>query len=473
MLRRFGVRRTGPLLSVVVPVYNVEQYLDACLRSIREQHYRSIEIVIVDDGSPDDSMVIARRHAAEDDRIRLVERPNGGLSAARNTGVEAARGEFLTFVDSDDLVTADGWARAMQSLRRTQSDIAVLRYGRLRDGKSTGGAAWIRKLHAEPHIAVTLEQRPDVLLNATAWAKVFRRDFYDSAGLRFVEGIIYEDQAFTAAAYAAARSIDVLPVTGYEWRVNDASMSQGQVTLDNLLGRLNAADDSLVALEGHPARGERALQLLKFNLPNSLLKLERADDVYLGALIERASAIVDAAPADRFAREVPAEFRVLYALLANGDPDAIWRYVRAEGMEAEMHPSGQEPAGFTTYLPGWQSDPVPAEAYVLTAEQTALNVNVRQSRTDGADLVLDVAAWFPNVELTAPTLTVNRPAQVEHSGRPAVFNSRQGSERPYPGSGWTITLPGGARRRPDQIAITLTSGERSQTKTVRVPAPVA
>jgi cellulose synthase/poly-beta-1,6-N-acetylglucosamine synthase-like glycosyltransferase len=105
---RRAVRRGGRvpgLLSIVVPCYQVEDFLDECLVSLRFQHYREVEIIVVDDGSPDRSGEIARRHARRDLRVRVVTRENGGLSAARNTGIEHARGEFLTFVDSDDVVT--------------------------------------------------------------------------------------------------------------------------------------------------------------------------------------------------------------------------------------------------------------------------------------------------------------------------------------------------------------------------------
>jgi glycosyltransferase involved in cell wall biosynthesis len=475
MLRRLRKRRSGPLLSVVVPVHNVEQYVGACLDSIRSQHYRSIEIVVVDDGSPDDSMAIVRRHAAKDSRIRLVERPNGGLSAARNTGVEAATGQFLTFVDSDDLVTAGGLAAAMASLAETGSDIAVLQYGRLRDGKPAKGAPWIRRLHAEGRTRATLDDCPDVMFNASAWSKVFRRDFYDSAGLRFVEGVVYEDQAFSAEAYAKAQAFDVLETTGYLWRVNESSMSQGpgQVTVDSVLARLDAADNTLKVLADRPAaRAERALQYLRSWLANSLLKLERADAAYLDALVQRMPAIVEAAPPDRYALEVPAQYRVLYALLAAGDRDAIWRYVRAEGMQPEMHPSGMEPAGLTAYLPGWQHDPVPPEAYVLTAEQTRLRATVRAVHHDGANLVLDVAAWFPNVELTEPSLTLKTDGDrvdVVQWGEPKVVTSRQGAQRQYARSGWSVTIRGAARRAPRNITVTLRDGSREGTVTATIP----
>ena len=476
MLRRFRGRQRGPLLSVVVPVYNVEQYLDACLESIRTQRYRSIEIVVVDDGSPDDSMAIARRHAAKDSRIRIVERPNGGLSAARNTGVEAATGEFLTFVDSDDLLTADGLATAMTSLQATGSDIAVLQYGRLRGGKPAKGAPWIRRLHAQGRTRATLDDCPEVMVHASAWSKVYRRDFYDSAGLHFVS-VVNEDQAFSAEAYAKARAFDVLETTGYLWRVNESSMSQGpeMVTVDGVLARIQAVDDSLAVLANRPAaRAERAVQYLGTWLTNSLLKLERADDAYLDVLIQRTPAIVDAAPPDRYAREVSAQYRVLYALLRNGDRGAIRRFVQAEGMQPQMHPSGPEPAGFTAYLPGWQVDDVAPEAYVLTAEQTAMHLKVRGARKEQGDLVVDLAAWFSNVDLSGydPQLTVKTDGDVAEAlpgGEPHVVTSRQGAQRRYAGSGWTVTFKDVGRRLPRRITVTLEAGPFAGTASARIP----
>lgn len=465
------------MLSVIVPVYNVEDYLDDCLGSIRGQRYRNIEIVVVDDGSPDGSLAIAERHAAKDKRLRIVRRPNGGLSAARNTGVEAATGDYLTFVDSDDTVTADGLAAAMASLARTDSDVAVLGYARLREGKQAKAAAWIRALHSRERTGVTLADIPEVMVNATAWAKVYRREFYLDNGLRFVEGVIYEDQAFTATMYAAAASIDVMTVTGYNWRVNETSISQGHVTVDNLTARLDAAVDSLAALEGHPAHADRALQLVRFNMPNSLLKLERADDDYLATLMARLPSILDAVPVERFEAEVPAQYRVLYALLRHGDHRRVWDYVSAEGMQVEMHPSGFEPAGLTAYLPGWGSDPVPAGAYVLTAEQTQFRARIVRARETGrGEIAIEVQGWFRNVgepaAITAAVLVGDTALEVDvvpnHSD--AIVSSRQGAERRYQGSGRTLTVRHDFRRLPATLDITLSATVRGMAGSKRFAA---
>lgn len=469
--------RSQAVLSVIVPIYNVEAYLDECLASIRGQRYRNLEILIVDDGSPDGSLAIAERHAARDRRIRIVRRPNGGLSAARNTGVEAATGDYLTFVDSDDTVTPDGFAAAMASLAETGSDVAVLGYARLRAGKQAKAAAWIRELHAHERRAVTLAEIPEVMVNATAWAKVIGHGFYLDEGLRFVEGVIYEDQAFTAQMYAAADSIDVLTEVGYNWRVNEISISQGHVTVENLTGRLDAADDSLRALKGHPAYPDRALQLVRFNMPNSLLKLERADDDYLAILIDRLPRILDAVPPDRFRAEVPAQYRVLYALIRLGDHRRIWDYVAAEGMQIEMHPSGAETAGLTAYLPGWGSDPVPAEAYVLTDEQTRFRARILGAREIGPQqFEIDVQGWFRSVgepatiEATVKAHGVALETVVESNGKDAIVSSRQGAERRYDGSGRRLVVRHGLRKLPATLDITLTARAAGLEGVKRFPA---
>ena len=132
------------LLSIVVPCYRVEDFLDECLISLRFQLYREVEIIVVDDGSPDRSGDIARHHARRDLRVRVVTRENGGLSAARNTGIDHARGEFLTFVDSDDVVQPDAYTSVLGALRESGSDFAISNYDRLEGKKRVPAGPWIR-----------------------------------------------------------------------------------------------------------------------------------------------------------------------------------------------------------------------------------------------------------------------------------------------------------------------------------------
>src|SRR3954467_8032343 len=113
-----------PRISVVVPIYNVEPYLDECLDSIARQTYRDLEVVMVDDGSKDSGPAIAERWASKDERFRLVTQPNGGLGNARNTGIKHAGGELLAFVDSDDYLAPNAYELLADALDQSGPDLA-------------------------------------------------------------------------------------------------------------------------------------------------------------------------------------------------------------------------------------------------------------------------------------------------------------------------------------------------------------
>ncbi len=459
----------------MIPVYNAAALIEESLQSVLDQHYRNVEIVVVDDGSTDDSLAVVRAFAATRPRVTVLTQANGGVGVARRTGTEAATGEFLTFVDADDTVTRSGIQTAMDTLRRSGSDVSVMPYQRQEGDVIRPAAPWIRALHATPAEGVVLAERPDVLLSAIPGGKIFRRSFWDEHGFVYPTVLLAGDQRVAAEAFLKARTLDITGDVGYTWRRMATSISQGHVTAAAVHARQDAMDAVLEILAPLPsARDERILQYLRHNIPNSLLKLERADDEYLDALMERVPQIVALAPPERYAAEVPAQYRVLNALLAAGDRAAVWRFVKAEGMQPEMHPSGDEPAGFSVRLPGWQVDDVPPELYVLTAEQTSARAVVRSAHHDGPDLVLDVAAWFANVELVAPSLTVKTDGDlvdVLPGAEPHVVTSRQGAQRRYAGSGWTVTVRGAARRAPTAVTVTLKDGPRSGTVTARIPLP--
>lgn len=472
-VRRRWRNRDSPLLSVVVPVYNAADLVEESLQSVLDQQYRHVEVIAVDDGSTDDSLAVLRAFAARHPGVTVLSQPNGGVGVARRTGTQAATGEYLTFVDADDTVTRSGIQVAMDGLRRSGSDVAVLPYQRREGDRVRPPAPWIRAVHARPAEGVVLADRPDVLVNAIPGGKIFRRAFWDEHGFVYPTVLLAGDQQVAAEAYLKARSIDITAVPGYTWRRMETSISQGHVTAAAVHARHDAMDAVLEILQPLPlVRDERILQYLRHNVPNSLLKLERGDDEYLDALVERVPQVVAAAPPARYAAEVPAQYRVLHALLAAGDRPAVRRFVRAEGMQPDMHPAGDEPAGLTLYLPGWGVDDVPPEAYVMTDEQAAPRAVVRSARHVDGDLVLDLAAWFPSVDLVDPTLTVKTDGDVvdvRPGGEPHVVTSRQDAQRRYPRSGWTVRFAGVARRAPAAITVTLSDGDRAGTVTTAIP----
>ncbi len=243
---RYSLRRivtsSGPSIgriSVVVPCYNVAAYLRSCLTSIIAQTYPDLEIIVVIDGSPDHSARIAKSFARWDRRIRVIEQANAGLGAARNTGIRAATGDFIAFVDSDDSLPLDAYQLMADSLRRSGSDFAVGNLIR-RKGTTEWVPGWAQDVHRHDRHGLTLDDFPEILADVFSWNKLFRRPFFDEAVGSFPEGIRYEDQEPTAKAYASARSFDVLSAVTYRWfiRGDGTSITQQKSQLNDLSDRL-------------------------------------------------------------------------------------------------------------------------------------------------------------------------------------------------------------------------------------------
>ena len=230
-----------PTLSVIVPMFEVEAYLAACLDSIREQDYDDLEVLLVDDGSPDGSRAIAEQYAARDERFRVVARPNGGLGAARNTGIREAQGRFLTFVDSDDVLPPHALRALMDSVEASGSDIVAGGVSRF-DSTRRWQPSWVEAVHDVRRTGITIDEHLPLLRNLYTWNKVFRRDFWDEQGLWFREGVAYEDQPIVTQLLVRAASIDVITDVVYLYRSRDdrSSISQQTATIGDLKARILA-----------------------------------------------------------------------------------------------------------------------------------------------------------------------------------------------------------------------------------------
>jgi CDP-glycerol glycerophosphotransferase len=228
---------TSPKLSVVVPYFNVEDFIEECLASLAAQTLTDLEVIMVDDGSTDGSVLIAERYARQDPRFRVVTQENQGLGPARNTGVRHAKGKYLTFVDSDDVVPAKAFAQMVGSLERTGSDFAtgnVMRFNDARRWQSGMYGKLFQKDHAKTHIT----REPELIRDRIVCNKVFRRSFWDAQGFEF-PGRFYEDTPVVFPAHVNAKSVDVLRDHVYEWRVRHGSITQNRFEIDNLRARLD------------------------------------------------------------------------------------------------------------------------------------------------------------------------------------------------------------------------------------------
>ena len=182
-----------PLISVIVPVYNVEDYLDQCMESIVGQSYPHLEIIVVDDGSTDRSGSMCDRWAERDERIHVIHQPNGGLSAARNTGLDAMHGELVMMVDSDDVLHPEAVAILLDTMRSYQADIAV--------GEYTPFEGTAQQWHKGSNYPATVYDQTEAILAVfyqqrlthSAWGRLYRSSLFD--GIRYPVGRYYEDLA--------------------------------------------------------------------------------------------------------------------------------------------------------------------------------------------------------------------------------------------------------------------------------------
>jgi CDP-glycerol glycerophosphotransferase len=234
----------APRVSVVVPVYNVAAYLEACLDSLAQQTMADLEIIMVDDGSTDESPVIAQRFVARDERFRLVRQANAGQGAARNTGIGQSGGEFLAFVDSDDVLPPNAYEALLGALGRTSSDFATGNIRRL-TSLGTTRAAFLANAFARERLETHITRFPSLTADRLACNKLFRRSFWDRHGFRFPEGVRNEDIHVIMPAHYLAGSVDVVAETVYLWRrreAGDLSGSQRRVGVKALRDRVAAVD---------------------------------------------------------------------------------------------------------------------------------------------------------------------------------------------------------------------------------------
>lgn len=229
-----------PAVSVVVPIYNVEEYLEECLDSLVNQTLRNIEVILVDDGSTDSSGEIAQRYAKDYDNFFYYRKINGGLGSARNYGTDRARGEYIVYIDSDDVVARDIYEKMYVKAVYDDSDMAICNVQRFNSSKTISSPIHDRAFKGIPSVA-NIYDYPVLINDTTAWNKLIRMSFMKEHGYRFPEGILYEDIPVTIPIHCTVNHVSVVHSYGYLWRVRDGvskSITQQVDSEKNLYDRL-------------------------------------------------------------------------------------------------------------------------------------------------------------------------------------------------------------------------------------------
>ncbi|MCI7273398.1 glycosyltransferase [bacterium] len=214
---------SAPLVSVIIPVYNVADFLDQCMGSVCRQTYTNLEIILVDDGSTDASAEMCRRWAETDSRIKLIRQQNMGLSGARNTGLEIAKGEWIAFVDSDDWIEPDMYEGMMKTALSYNADIVAC--GHIREKRTKKRIL----LPTEKPRTVTSDEAlrmivVDKKLQNHVWSKIYRRHLFDT--VRFPVRAIYEDIAVSHLLFHQTNRIVLLDKPYYHYRIRVGGLSR-------------------------------------------------------------------------------------------------------------------------------------------------------------------------------------------------------------------------------------------------------
>jgi len=249
--------------SIIVPIYNVERYLKRCVDSLINQTYKDIEIILVDDESPDNSPLLCDEYAKTDERIKVVHKKNGGLSDARNSGLNIAQGDYILFVDADDYIDLNTCERFYQYIK---DDIDIIVGDAVIEGNKQGEIIHSVSLQNKALSGEDFLERSllDNQAPMAAWLNVYRTDFLKSNHLSFKYGILHEDEQFSPRAFLAARQVLYTGEKFYHYIIRENSIT----TKKDL--RRNATDLYTTCLELEKIYGTIEKQPLKRLLLDSL-----------------------------------------------------------------------------------------------------------------------------------------------------------------------------------------------------------
>ena len=209
------------LISIIVPVYNVEKYLERCVESIIGQTYKNIEIILVDDGSKDNSGKICDDFMKKDNRIKVIHKENGGLSDARNAGIEIAKGEYIGFVDSDDYIEKDMFETLYNLCKENDAEISMVSYYEYYNGKLIA-VRKNEKIEKFDKIGAIKELLIDKKIQSYAWNKLFKREL--SENIQFPTNKNFEDIATTLKLFEKANNFALLEEPKYFYLRRDDSI---------------------------------------------------------------------------------------------------------------------------------------------------------------------------------------------------------------------------------------------------------
>ena len=262
------------LISIVIPIYNVEKYIKGCIESVINQTYKELEIILVDDGGTDRCPEICDEFAEKDNRIKVIHQENKGLSGARNTGIDSSKGKYIIFIDSDDTVESTLVEDLYNCLKKHNTDIAICGRNYVYEDKTI-----ICKV--EKHIECVFEFEKAIiemnrfeLFDMSAWAKIYKKELFED--LKFPEGKLSEDYFVMYKLFEKAKNVSYIskPLYNYMQRLNSISRNKNinHDFLEAAKKQMEDLEDKYPNLKQtlHTAYASACLTVLDFYIKNKV-----------------------------------------------------------------------------------------------------------------------------------------------------------------------------------------------------------
>lgn len=252
-----------PLITFIIPVYNVEKYLSKCVSSVLAQSYSNIEVLLVDDGSTDKSGELCDSFAKTDTRVHVIHKRNGGLSSARNEGLDFAHGNLIAFIDSDDYVSPFMAEKLLSAMQNTNSDLAMC-YFSYTDEDENFLADFVDNTRFGEYTTEELLRKLAAgwTLGALAWNKLYKRELFDN-NIRFTEGRIAEDELIAHHLLSQVKKAVVIPDVLCFYRQRKGSITNSTFTKKNL----DSIDALIDRINFFASKGEKELAFISLVSP--------------------------------------------------------------------------------------------------------------------------------------------------------------------------------------------------------------
>lgn len=321
-------------VSIVLPIYNVESYLDTCVQSVRNQTYQNIEIILVDDGAKDNSGKICDRLALKDNRIKVLHKENGGLSSARNAGYKIATGKYLMYIDSDDVIKSDVVEMCVEAIERDQSDIVIYGYEKVDEkGNVLEVCTWGNKLFNHDMMVEYLYTAITEMSFGYAWNKLYRKSIIDESKVLADSKIIdREDLVYNLELLKNVDNVSYIDYVGYEYLQRSTSLLH-----NSNLARLKGIDYFVMTMQNIKVGNEKIdKKLFNMNILHYLADCIIKNVIWnqeLKAKEKRTliKKILKRCPlTERLYKDIdnPVHFQRLYKSIKSGNPWYFYMHVR-------------------------------------------------------------------------------------------------------------------------------------------------